>query len=160
MLPGQQPPHKFRGDIHLGRRHPVCTHRLTLAAVAYARFVPDDLPEMTFPDATAWRAWLADNHDRQAGVWVILAKKGTTEPTALTYEQAVEEALCYGWIDGLTRSRDDHTYRQRYTPRRARSTWSQSNISRVERLTAEGRMQPAGLAAIERARANGRWTAA
>jgi uncharacterized protein YdeI (YjbR/CyaY-like superfamily) len=122
-------------------------------------FVVDDLPEVTVPDAAAWRAWLAENHDSQGGIWVILAKKGTTEPTSLTYEQAVEEALCYGWIDGLTRSRDENTYRQRYTPRRARSNWSESNVSRVERLIAEGRMQAAGLAAIERAKAAGRWIA-
>lgn len=121
--------------------------------------MPDELPEMTVPDVAAWRAWLADNHDRQDGVWVVLAKKGTTEPTTLTYEQAVEEALCFGWIDGLTRRRDERTYRQRYTPRRARSNWSQSNIDRVERLIAEGRMRPAGLAAIESAKADGRWDA-
>lgn len=157
MLPGQQPPHKIRGYFHLGRRHPVCTHRVTIAPASYARLVTDDLLEVTVPDAAAWRAWLAANHDRQEGVWVILAKKGTTEPTELTYEQAVEEALCYGWIDGLTRGRDERTYRQRYTPRRARSNWSQSNISRVERLMAEGRMAPAGLAAVERAKADGRW---
>lgn len=135
-------------------------HRVTLSTGAYARFVPDDLPEVTVPDAAAWRAWLAGNHDREDGVWVILAKKGTTDPTTLTYDQAVEEALCYGWIDGLTRRRDERTYRQRYTPRRARSNWSQSNIGRVERLIAEGRMQPAGLAAIEQAKADGRWHSA
>lgn len=121
--------------------------------------MPYELPELTFPDSAAWRDWLADNHDRLDGAWVILAKKGTTQPTTLTYEQAVEEALCYGWIDGLTRRRDEGTYRQRYTPRRARSNWSQSNIERVERLVAEGRMRPAGLAAIEHAKANGRWDA-
>lgn len=88
---------------------------------------------------------------------MVLAKKGTTEPTTLTYEQAVEEALCFGWIDGLTRRRDEATYRQRYTPRRARSNWSQSNIERVERLIADGRMQPAGFVAVEQAKADGRW---
>jgi uncharacterized protein YdeI (YjbR/CyaY-like superfamily) len=129
---------------------------MALLHSAYACGVADDLPELTVPDAAAWRAWLADNHDGEDGIWVILAKKGTTEPTTLAYEQAVEEALCYGWIDGLTRSRDEGTYRQRYTPRRARSNWSQSNITRVERLIADGRMRPAGFAAIERAKAEGR----
>lgn len=119
----------------------------------------DDLSEVTFPDAAAWRTWLADNHDSRDSVWVVLAKKGTTEPTMLTYEQAVLEALCFGWIDGVTRRRDEGTYRQRYTPRRERSNWSRSNIDRVERLIAEGRMRPAGFAAIERAEANGRWGA-
>ncbi|TMR15811.1 hypothetical protein ETD86_26480 [Nonomuraea turkmeniaca] len=87
----------------------------------------------------------------------MIAKKGTTEPTTLTYGQALEEALCYGWIDGLARSRDAATYLQRFSPRRARSPWSQPNIARVERLHREGRMRPPGLAAVERARANGLW---
>ena len=75
-------------------------------------------------------------------------------------DEALEEALCHGWIDGQARSRDDATYLQRYTPRRARSTWSQRNVKIVERLTAEGRMHPAGLAEVERAKADGRWDAA
>jgi uncharacterized protein YdeI (YjbR/CyaY-like superfamily) len=110
-----------------------------------------------FTDAAAWRTWLADHHDSETEVWVVLAKKGTTEPTRLTYEQALEEALCHGWIDGLTRSRDASTYLQRYTPRRRRSAWSPRNIARVTRLLREGRMRPAGLAEVERAKADGRW---
>ncbi|GAA0951062.1 hypothetical protein [Nonomuraea longicatena] len=109
-------------------------------------------------DAAAWRNWLADHHASTEEAWVVLAKKGTTEPTSLTYEQAVEEALCFGWIDGLTRRRDGATYLQRYTPRRPRSTWSASNVARVERLRAGGRMRAAGLAEVERAQADGRWT--
>lgn len=144
-------------NVHERGLADISGHRPDSAGSTYSHRVADDLAEVTVPDAAAWRTWLADNHDRQDGVWVILAKKGTTEPTTLTYEQAVEEALCYGWIDGLTRSRDEGTYRQRYTPRRARSNWSQSNIRRVERLIAEGRMQPAGLAAIEQAKVDGRW---
>ncbi|WP_206061631.1 YdeI/OmpD-associated family protein [Nonomuraea basaltis] len=115
---------------------------------------------MIVADAAAWRGWLAGHHDTSAEVWLVLAKKGTTEPTSLTYEQALEEALCHGWIDGLTRRRDESTYLQRYTPRRSRSPWSQRNVARIERLLREGRMHPAGLAAVERAKADGRWDAA
>jgi len=101
-----------------------------------------------FADAAEWREWLAGNHDSATEQWVVLAKKGTVEPTSLSYEEAVREALCYGWIDGLTRRRDDATYVQRYTPRRSRSSWSARNLARVEELRQAGRMQPAGLAAV------------
>jgi uncharacterized protein YdeI (YjbR/CyaY-like superfamily) len=87
----------------------------------------------------------------------VLAKKGTTEPTSLTYDQALEEALCHGWIDGQVRGGDERTYRQRFTPRRVRSSWSKRNVAHVERLTAEGRMHPAGLAEVQRAKDDGRW---
>lgn len=120
----------------------------------------DDLPELTVVDAPAWRAWLSAHHDDPAGVWLVLTKKGTTKPTSLTYEQALEEALCHGWIDGQIRRRDEHTFRQRFTPRRARSAWSQRNVGHVERLLGEGRMHPAGIAHVERAKADGRWEAA
>ena len=108
-------------------------------------------------DAAAWRAWLDEHEDEQDGLWLLLAKKGSTSPTALTYAQAVEEALCSGWIDGQAKSVDDRTYRQRFTPRRKASLWSQRNIERVERLVAAGRMRPRGQAEIDRARADGRW---
>jgi uncharacterized protein YdeI (YjbR/CyaY-like superfamily) len=117
-------------------------------------------PELTVPDAAAWRAWLGENHAGCAAVWLVLAKKGVTDPTSLTYDQALEEALCHGWIDGQVRGGDARTYRQRFTPRRPRSPWSAGNVGRVERLIAEGRMHAAGLAAIERAKADGRWAAA
>lgn len=119
-----------------------------------------DLPELTVPDASAWRAWLAANHGEQPGTWLVLAKKGTTEPTDLTYAQALDEALCFGWIDGQGRRRDETTHRQRFTPRRARSLWSARNVGIIARLLAEGRMHPAGLAEVERAKADGRWAAA
>ncbi len=112
------------------------------------------------PDVDAWRAWLAEHVADQRGVWLTLAKKGAPGPTTLTYAQALEEALCQGWIDGQARSVDDATYRQRFTPRRTRSLWSRRNVGLVERLLAEGRLQPAGLAEVERARADGRWDAA
>ncbi|WP_275291498.1 hypothetical protein [Amycolatopsis sp. La24] len=101
-----------------------------------------------FADAAAWRNWLAEHHDSAAEVWVVLAKKGAP---GLTYEQALREALCYGWIDGLTRRRDDSTYTQRYTPRRPKSPWSPRNLARAELLRQEGRMRPAGQLALDRA---------
>jgi uncharacterized protein YdeI (YjbR/CyaY-like superfamily) len=117
-------------------------------------------PELLVASAHDWRAWLAAHHHEPAGVWLVLAKKGTVEPTSLTYEQALDEALCHGWIDGQVRRRDERTFRQRFTPRRKRSAWSKRNVGHVERLLAEGRMHPAGIAAVEQARADGRWEAA
>jgi uncharacterized protein YdeI (YjbR/CyaY-like superfamily) len=93
-------------------------------------------------------------------VWLVLAKKGTSEPTSLTYEQALEEALCHGWIDGQVGRRDESTYRQRFTPRRRRSAWSKRNAAIAERLLAEGRMHAAGIEEVERAKADGRWQSA
>lgn len=119
-----------------------------------------ELRELTVADAAAWRAWLADHHDDPTGAWLVLAKKGTTEPTRLTYDQALEEALCQGWIDGQAGRRDESTYRQRFTPRLARSGWSRRNVGIVERLLSECRMRPAGLAQVERAKADGRWAGA
>jgi uncharacterized protein YdeI (YjbR/CyaY-like superfamily) len=115
---------------------------------------------LTVPDVGAWRAWLAEHVHEQAGVWLLLAKKGTTSPTSLTYAQALQEALTQGWIDGQARSVDEATYRQRFTPRRARSLWSKRNVGYIAELTAAGRMQPAGIAEVERAKADGRWAAA
>jgi uncharacterized protein YdeI (YjbR/CyaY-like superfamily) len=122
--------------------------------------VADPLSELIVTDATAWRTWLTAHHEDEIGVELVLAKKGTSEPTKLTYDQALDEALCHGWIDGQVRRRDERTYRQRFTPRRARSQWSERNVGIVERLLAEGRMHPAGLAAVARAKADGRWEAA
>jgi uncharacterized protein YdeI (YjbR/CyaY-like superfamily) len=119
-----------------------------------------ELPTLILPDADAWRAWLAEHHEESAGVWLVLAKKGVEQPTSVTYDQALEEALCHGWIDGQTKRRDESTYQQRFTRRRARSPWSQRNVGIVERLLAEGRMHPAGIAEVERAKADGRWDAA
>lgn len=116
--------------------------------------------ELVVADAAAWRSWLVDHHDDAAGVWLVLAKKGVTEPTELSYDDALEEALCQGWIDGQVRRRDEHTYRQRFTPRRRNSPWSKRNVAIVERLCGDGRMQPAGSAEMARAKADGRWAAA
>jgi uncharacterized protein YdeI (YjbR/CyaY-like superfamily) len=118
-----------------------------------------DLPIVEAEDQLAWRRWLEANHTSDAGVWLKFAKKGSPTPS-VTYGEAVEEALCFGWIDGQARGYDEQFYLQRFTPRRARSKWSQINREKATRLMAEGRMQPPGLAQIEAARADGRWDAA
>lgn len=120
----------------------------------------DELPALTVADGAAWRAWLHEHHGDSRGVWLTLAKKGADAPTSLTYDAALEEALCHGWIDGQVRGGDEHSYRQRFTPRTPRSGWSKRNVGIVGRLTAEGRMHVSGLAAVERAKADGRWDAA
>lgn len=108
-------------------------------------------------DAAEWRAWLDTNEDTSDGVWLVLAKKGTVAPTSLMQADALMEALCSGWIDGQRKSHDDATFLQRYTPRRARSIWSQRNVEYVGQLIDQGRMRPRGHREIERARADGRW---
>jgi uncharacterized protein YdeI (YjbR/CyaY-like superfamily) len=118
--------------------------------------VADVLPELLVPDAQAWRAWLEQNHVAEPGVRLVLHKKGGTV-TELTYEAALQEALCFGWIDGQVNRRDEGSYWQRFTPRRAKSPWSASNVARVAELIADGRMRPAGQAAIDSAKADGRW---
>jgi uncharacterized protein YdeI (YjbR/CyaY-like superfamily) len=115
------------------------------------------LSELLVADAAAWRTWLKKHHGDEAGVELVLAKKGTVEPTTLTYEEALDEALCHGWIDGQVRRRDERTYKQRFTPRRARSKWSERNVAIAQRLARERRMHAAGTAEVERARADGRW---
>ncbi|GAB3616067.1 YdeI/OmpD-associated family protein [Okibacterium endophyticum] len=122
--------------------------------------MPDEPDELIVDDAEAWRDWLDQHHATSTGVWVVLAKKGTTQPTSLTYAQALDEALCQGWIDGQKRSRDAATSLQRFSPRRPRGRWSQRNVGHIERLQKEGRMREAGLVEVELAKADGRWDAA
>ncbi|MFS0712524.1 YdeI/OmpD-associated family protein [Microbacterium sp. 2P01SA-2] len=118
----------------------------------------DDGPALlVVADAVAWRAWLDVHESDTDGVRLVLAKKNVTEPTSLTYAEALDEALCSGWIDGRRNSRDEATFVQLFTPRRARSIWSQRNVGIIERLTAEGRMRARGWTEVERARADGRW---
>ncbi|HEU4571802.1 MAG TPA: YdeI/OmpD-associated family protein [Candidatus Limnocylindrales bacterium] len=116
----------------------------------------DDAPHVAADDRATWRAWLAANHATARGAWLVggLGRPGTD----LSYEAAVEEALCFGWIDGTGRRHEDGGRVQYFAPRGPRSGWAASNKARIERLLAEGRMAPAGLAAIERAKANGSWT--
>lgn len=119
-----------------------------------------DPPAIPFESQEAWAAWLAEHGaDAPDGVWIQFAKKGSGVPS-VTYDEALEEALRQGWIDGLARSMDATFYVQRFTPRRARSKWSQRNVGKAEALIAAGRMLPAGLAEVERAKADGRWEAA
>jgi uncharacterized protein YdeI (YjbR/CyaY-like superfamily) len=108
-------------------------------------------------DAAAWRAWLDVNESLSDGVRLVLAKKGVTDPTSLTYAEALEEALCSGWIDGRRNALDQFTFQQHFTPRRKISIWSQRNVDIVARLIAESRMRERGSAEIERAKADGRW---
>ncbi len=115
---------------------------------------------ITVADVGAWREWLDAHESTSDGIWLTLAKKGTTEPTSLTYAQALDEALCSGWIDGQGKKLDESTHLRRFTPRRARSIWSARNVSHVERLIEEGRMRSRGTAEMEKAKADGRWAAA
>ena len=123
---------------------------------SYGAVVAEDLQELVVPDAAALRVWLQEQHATSPGVWLALTKKGGTT-TTLTWQQAVDEALCFGWIDGQGRKRDDQTSSVRYTPRRPRSMWSARNVDHVARLEAEGRMTDAGQAAVQAAKADGRW---
>jgi len=117
--------------------------------------------ELIVTDRAAWRAWLDEHEDDTPdGVWLVLAKKGRPAPTSLNRDQALEEVLCSGWIDAMSRGRDEDSSLQRYVPRRSRSTWSARNVALAEELIAAGRMRPRGLAEIERAKADGRWEAA
>jgi uncharacterized protein YdeI (YjbR/CyaY-like superfamily) len=115
-----------------------------------------DLPILFFEDGVSWRKWLDENYADPSGVWLKFAKKGTGI-TSLNHPGALDEALCYGWIDGQAKSVDETYYLQKFTPRRARSIWSKRNIEKVAELIAGGKMQPSGMVAIEAAKADGRW---
>ena len=118
--------------------------------------LPTDLPVLAFADQAALEAWLEAEHATAPGLYVKIAKKGSGIPS-VNWEQMVEVLLCFGWIDGRANRLDDSFYLQRITPRRPKSVWSLKNVATVERLTAEGRMRPAGLAVVEAAKADGRW---
>jgi uncharacterized protein YdeI (YjbR/CyaY-like superfamily) len=118
--------------------------------------LPTDLPVLAFADQAALEAWLEAEHTTAPGLYVKIAKKGSGVPS-INWEQMVEVLLCFGWIDGRANRIDDSFYVQRITPRRPKSVWSQKNVATVGRLIAEGRMRPAGLAAVEAAKADGRW---
>jgi len=115
------------------------------------------LPTLTLPNATAWQTWLATHHTTSPGVTLTLAKKGTTHPTTLSMDEAVEEALCHGWINGQSQKIDDATFSQRFTPRTSGSIWSKRNVGLVEKLESEGRMRDAGRVVVEAAKGDGRW---
>ncbi len=120
---------------------------------------PESLPTLAFHTADEWRAWLAEHHQTEDGAWLRFAKKGSGIPSP-TYDEALEVALCFGWIDGQARGLDERYHLQRFTPRRKRSKWSKRNREKATALIASGRMQPAGLREVERAKADGRWDAA
>ena len=114
---------------------------------------------LDFPDAAAWEAWLATHHDGSAEAWLRIAKRHSGL-ASIAIADALDVALCYGWIDGQRKSLDEVSFLQRYCPRRPRSSWSQVNVAKVEALMAAGRMRPAGLAEVAAAQADGRWDAA
>ncbi len=116
-----------------------------------------ELPELLVGDAAEWRAWLVAHYETSPGVRLVLARKGATQPTTLSYDDALEEAICFGWIDGQLSRRDATTFLRRFTPRAARSAWSQRNVAIAERLSAAGRMHRAGDAEVRRAKSDGRW---
>jgi uncharacterized protein YdeI (YjbR/CyaY-like superfamily) len=123
-------------------------------------FVAEGDQVLTVADAVGWSRWLSDHGGEGSSVWLVLAKKGTTEPTRLTYDEALEEAICHGWVDGQLAKGDDRTFRRKFAPRRTGSAWSKRNVDLAKRLIEEGRMRPSGLAAIDRARADGSWDGA
>lgn len=114
--------------------------------------------EIHAPDRDAWRHWLDKNHARSTSVWLVYCKKDSNHPS-VSYAEAVEEALCFGWIDSTVRPIDDHRWKQLFTPRRPKSVWSRLNKSRVEKMTAAGLMTRAGQSAVDIAKANGSWSA-
>ena len=116
----------------------------------------DGLPVLAFESAEAWEAWLEENHGSAEGIWLKMAKKASGLPT-VAHGDAVESALCFGWIDGQRRGLDETHYLQRYTPRRRGSIWSKINRENATRLIEEGRMRPAGLREVDLAKADGRW---
>ena len=118
-----------------------------------------DAPNKSFASASAWEKWLAANHAKSDGIWLRIFNKESGEKT-VTYAEALDEALCYGWIDGQKKKFDTDSWIQKFTPRRARSIWSKRNIEHIERLTNEKRMKAAGLKAFEDAKNDGRLAAA
>ncbi len=118
-----------------------------------------DTQTLAFADAAEWDSWLADHHATSGGVWIKIAKKGSGR-TSVTIAEALDVALCHGWIDSTRRGLDADHYLQRYSPRRPGSSWSRVNVEKVEALVAAGRVRAPGFAAIEAAKADGRWDAA
>jgi uncharacterized protein YdeI (YjbR/CyaY-like superfamily) len=119
----------------------------------------DGLPKLPFASPSEWQQWLEDNHAVSEGVWIKMAKKDAPIES-VRYPEVLESALCFGWLDGRREALDERYFLQRYTPRRSRSRWSRINREKAERLIADGKMRPAGLAEVERAKADGRWEAA
>ena len=115
-----------------------------------------NIPILSFESANAFEEWLAEHHDVSEGIWLRFFKK-SSGVTAVTHPEALDEALCYGWIDGQLKKHDEVSWLHKFTPRRPRSVWSKRNTEHIERLTTAGRMRPAGLRQVEAAKADGRW---
>ena len=124
-----------------------------------AKAVPADRPILEFKTQAEWRTWLKKHHAIHTGIWLRFYKKGSGIPTVY-YPEALDEALCHGWIDGQARSLDEASYLQRFTPRRPKGLWSKIKIGHIERLTREGKMMPRGIQEVEAAQKDGRWDAA
>jgi uncharacterized protein YdeI (YjbR/CyaY-like superfamily) len=119
-----------------------------------------DLPVLTVPDVAGWARWLQDQGEQSDGVWLVLAKKGISKPTNLTYDDALAEAICHGWVDGQLASGNEKTFLRRFTPRKPKSRWSKRNVAIATKMIDQGRMRSSGLAAISRAQTNGSWDGA
>src|SRR5262245_42597796 len=132
------------------------TTKKTTKTAKAAKPVKVELSIMGFAKPAEWRAWLSAHHRQSPGIWMKIGKKGVGDPS-ITYDEALEHALCYGWIDGQKKTYDATAWLQKFTPRGPQSIWSQINRGKAEALIANGQMQPAGLAAVEQAKANGRW---
>jgi uncharacterized protein YdeI (YjbR/CyaY-like superfamily) len=118
--------------------------------------IKKDYPIIEFQSQNKWRTWLSNNHSKNDGVWLRLYKKDSNKKS-INHDQALDEALCFGWIDGQAKSFDEQSYLQKFTPRRKRSIWSKRNTEKIEQLFEKGKMMPAGLAEVENAKADGRW---
>jgi uncharacterized protein YdeI (YjbR/CyaY-like superfamily) len=123
---------------------------------AYNKLTHKELPVLAFLSRSDFHTWLSKNHTNQTGFWLRFYKKATNLPT-VQMSDAVDVALCWGWIDGLINAYDDQSYLVRFTPRRPKSVWSKINVAKVEKLIANGQMQPSGLEHVDRAKADGRW---
>jgi uncharacterized protein YdeI (YjbR/CyaY-like superfamily) len=121
--------------------------------------VTKELPVLAFESALLWERWLSEHQANSKGIWIKMAKKATGI-RSVTYDEALDVALCYGWIDGQRNRGDDGFFVQKFTPRRQRSTWSKRNVDKVAKLMAAGRMRPSGLAKVQAAKEDGRWEAA
>ena len=130
-----------------------------LPLVSEAASLMDTLEELYVPDRESWRKWLEANHGGKKGVWLVFYKTHAGRPS-LPYDSAVEEALCYGWIDSIIKKLDEDRYARKFTPRKPHSVWSKSNIERIERMVKEGRMSEAGLSIVEQSKKNGEFVEA
>ena len=156
-------PVRQAGERRTGRRSPGPSSpggRSPLSAWWHTDRVVNVNTELVVANASDWSRWLDEHQADAAGVWLVLAKRCTTQPTSLTYDDALEVAICHGWVDGQLAKRDERTYRRKFTPRRQGSAWSKRNVAIATRLTDEDRMKPAGLAAVQRAKADGSWDSA